>query len=111
MYNFIYLFFSRQLIFLFVINSINIFLILFFVNRDRLEEPFKDKQPHLYTLIVNPDNTYVIKVDHRIVNEGSLLTDFTPAVNPPKEIDDPTDTKPIDWDEREKVAARPVFFY
>lgn len=76
---------------------------MLYLHRDRLEEPFKDKQPHLYTLILRPDNTYTIKVDHRIVNEGSLLADFTPAVNPPKDIDDPSDTKPVDWDEREKI--------
>lgn len=68
-----------------------------------MEEPFKDKQPHLYQLILKPDNTYSIKVDHRVVNDGSLFIDFTPPVNPSKEIDDPTDKKPTDWDEREKV--------
>ncbi|XP_065372441.1 calnexin [Calliphora vicina] len=71
--------------------------------KDRLEEPFKDKLPHLYTLIVRPDNTYEIRVDHKVINEGSLLSDFTPAVNPPREIDDPEDKKPEDWDEREKI--------
>lgn len=71
--------------------------------KDRLEEPFKDKQPHLYQLVINPDNTFKISVDHKVVNEGHLLKDFTPPVNPPKEIDDPNDTKPDSWDEREKV--------
>ncbi|KAM7363604.1 calnexin 99A [Cochliomyia hominivorax] len=71
--------------------------------KDRLEEPFKDKLPHLYTLIVRPDNSYEIRVDHKVINEGSLLNDFTPAVNPPREIDDPEDKKPVDWDEREKI--------
>ncbi|KNC31585.1 hypothetical protein FF38_12733 [Lucilia cuprina] len=71
--------------------------------KDRLEEPFKDKLPHLYTLIVRPDNSYEIRVDHKVINEGSLLNDFTPAVNPPREIDDPEDKKPEDWDEREKI--------
>ncbi|XP_061401879.1 calnexin [Musca vetustissima] len=71
--------------------------------KDRLEEPFKDKLPHLYTLIVRPDNTFEIRVDHNIINEGSLLTEFTPPVNPPREIDDPEDKKPEDWDEREKI--------
>uniref|UniRef100_U5EYL6 Putative calnexin n=1 Tax=Corethrella appendiculata TaxID=1370023 RepID=U5EYL6_9DIPT len=71
--------------------------------KDRLEEPFKDKQPHLYQLIIRPDNTYEIKFDHRIINEGSLFTEFTPPVNPPKEIDDPEDFKPSNWDEREKI--------
>ncbi|XP_058986682.1 calnexin isoform X1 [Musca domestica] len=71
--------------------------------KDRLEEPFKDKLPHLYTLIVRPDNTFEIRVDHNIINEGSLLSEFTPPVNPPREIDDPEDKKPEDWDEREKI--------
>lgn len=68
-----------------------------------MEEPFKDKQPHLYQLSLYPDNTFKIRVDNKIVNEGSLLTDMTPPVNPPKEIDDPNDHKPEDWDEREKI--------
>ncbi|XP_063237452.1 calnexin [Bacillus rossius redtenbacheri] len=71
--------------------------------KDRMEEPFKDKLPHLYTLIVRPDNTFTILLDHKTVNEGSLLEDFTPAVNPPAEIDDPSDRKPSDWDDREKI--------
>ncbi|XP_055386055.1 calnexin isoform X2 [Condylostylus longicornis] len=72
-------------------------------SKERLEELFKDKMPHLYRLLIKPDNTYQISVDHKVVNEGSLLTDFTPPVNPPREIDDPTDEKPKDWDEREKI--------
>ncbi|XP_055918787.1 calnexin [Eupeodes corollae] len=71
--------------------------------KERLEEPFKDKLPHLYQLIVKPDNTFQISVDHKVINEGSLLNDFNPAVNPPSEIDDPTDKKPEGWDEREKI--------
>ncbi|XP_063700248.1 calnexin isoform X2 [Culicoides brevitarsis] len=71
--------------------------------KDRLEEPFKDKQPHLYQLVLRPDNTFTVRVDHNIVNEGHLLEDFQPPVNPPKEIDDPTDKKPEDWDERERI--------
>lgn len=39
----------------------------------------------------------------QIVNSGSLLEDFSPPVNPPKEIDDPEDSMPEDWDEREKI--------
>ena len=92
-------------------NFILFLLLYFFLSinnnlsfcRDRLEEPFKDKQPHLYTLIIRPDNTYSIKFDHNVVNDGSLFTEFTPAVNPPKEIDDPNDKKPENWDEREKI--------
>lgn len=29
--------------------------------------------------------------------KGSLLENFEPPVNPPKEIDDPEDSKPDDW--------------
>lgn len=71
--------------------------------KERLEEPFKDKLPHLYTLILKPDDTFEIWVDRKIVNSGSLLEDFVPPVNPPSEIDDPVDKKPEDWDEREKI--------
>ena len=68
------------------------------------EELFKDHRPHLFRLIVNSDNTYEMSIDYKIVNHGSLLNDFSPAVNPPAEIDDPKDKKPSDWDEREKIA-------
>lgn len=71
--------------------------------KERLDEPFTDKLPHLYTLIIRPDNTFQIYLDHRVVNEGSLLEDFSPPVNPPAEIDDPTDVRPADWDDREKI--------
>lgn len=70
----------------------------------RLDEIYKDKEPHLYTLIIRPDNSFSILVDNKEVNAGSLLEDFTPAVNPPEEIDDPNDKKPEDWDEREKIV-------
>ncbi|XP_008215933.1 calnexin isoform X2 [Nasonia vitripennis] len=71
--------------------------------KERLEDFFKDKQPHLYTLVVRPDNTFEVKVDGNVVNEGSLLDDFNPPVNPPLEIEDPNDKRPEDWDEREKI--------
>ncbi|KAJ3163429.1 hypothetical protein HDU86_000008 [Geranomyces michiganensis] len=63
-----------------------------------------DKNTHLYTLIVNPDQSFKILVDNEEVKKGSLLTDFTPAVNPPKEIDDPNDTKPADWVDDAKMV-------
>ncbi|XP_045478978.1 calnexin [Harmonia axyridis] len=69
----------------------------------RLEDIINDKNPHLYTLILKPDNTFEILIDNKVVNSGHLLDDFTPAVNPPAEIDDVTDKKPEDWDEREKI--------
>lgn len=72
-------------------------------SKDRLEDYFKDKQPHLYTLIIRPDNTYEIKVDNKMLNSGSLLDDFVPPVNPPLEIEDPDDKQPEDWDDKEKI--------
>ncbi|EHY54777.1 hypothetical protein HRR83_004095 [Exophiala dermatitidis] len=51
----------------------------------------------LYTLIVKPDNTFELLIDNKSAKNGSLLEDFSPAVNPPKEIDDPNDKKPEDW--------------
>jgi calnexin len=68
-----------------------------------LDSYFSDKKTHLYTLVVNSDNSFQVYVDHTLVNSGSLLSDVSPPVNPPKEIADPDDKKPADWDERERV--------
>ncbi|OWF46265.1 calnexin-like isoform X2 [Mizuhopecten yessoensis] len=68
-----------------------------------IDKHFTDKKTHMYTLVVNPDNTFEMMVDNILVNEGSLLDDVSPPVNPPKEIDDPNDKKPSDWDDREKI--------
>lgn len=57
----------------------------------------------LYTLIINPDNTFEILIDDESVKTGNLLEDFSPSVNPPKEIDDPTDSKPEDWVDEAKI--------
>jgi len=64
---------------------------------------FTDKKTHLFTLVVNPDNSFEVLVDQAIVSSGSLLEDVEPAVNPAKEIVDPSEKKPADWDEREKI--------
>lgn len=55
------------------------------------------KRTTLYTLIVSPDQKFELRIDGKSVKNGSLLEDFAPAVNPPKEIDDPADSKPEDW--------------
>ncbi|CAG8482451.1 10008_t:CDS:2, partial [Cetraspora pellucida] len=57
----------------------------------------------LYGLIVRPNNTFEIRVNHETVKSGNLLEDFTPDVNPPKEIDDPNDKKPNDWVDDPKI--------
>ncbi|XP_053437960.1 calmegin isoform X1 [Nycticebus coucang] len=64
---------------------------------------FTDRKTHLYTLVMNPDNTFEVLIDQIVVNKGSLLEDVVPPINPPKEIDDPNDKKPDEWDERAKI--------
>ncbi|KAG0242657.1 hypothetical protein BGW41_003760 [Actinomortierella wolfii] len=58
---------------------------------------------NLYTLIVKPDQTYEIKINNESSSTGSLLENFQPPVNPPKEIDDPEDKKPADWVEEAQI--------
>lgn len=61
------------------------------------------KTTELYTLIVQPNNTFTIQKNHQTVREASLLDQFKPAVNPPEEIDDPDDTKPEDWVDEARI--------
>ncbi|KAG7150011.1 Calnexin like protein [Verticillium longisporum] len=62
------------------------------------------KTTELYTLIVKPDNTYIIKQNNEQVKTGSLLEDFFPPVNPPAEIEDPKDRKPDTWVDEARIA-------
>lgn len=52
----------------------------------------------------SPDNTYSVSIDNDKPHTGSLLTDFNPPINPPKEIDDPEDKKPADWVDIKRIA-------
>ncbi|KAJ5781755.1 uncharacterized protein N7518_010238 [Penicillium psychrosexuale] len=63
-----------------------------------------NKVTSLYTLIVNPDQTFEILINGDSAKKGSLLEDFNPPVNPEKEIDDPKDSKPADWVDETKIA-------
>jgi len=56
-----------------------------------------ERKTHLYSVLIRPDNSVEVQIDGEKTFSGSLLTDLTPAVNPPKEIDDPSDSKPSDW--------------
>uniref|UniRef100_A0A8B9M441 Calmegin n=1 Tax=Accipiter nisus TaxID=211598 RepID=A0A8B9M441_9AVES len=56
-----------------------------------------------FNLVLKPDDTFEILIDQSVVSKGSLLEDMVPPVNPPKEIEDPSDKKPDDWDERPKI--------
>jgi calreticulin len=59
-----------------------------------------DQFSHVYTLILKPDNTYVIEIDGQEKQKGSLKEDWD--MLPPKQIKDPQASKPADWvDERQ----------
>lgn len=60
-----------------------------------------DELSHLYTLILNPDQTYIVKIDNEKVESGSLEDDWD--FLPPKKIKDPEAKKPEDWDDRAKI--------
>ncbi|KAI3387675.1 hypothetical protein SNEBB_005278 [Seison nebaliae] len=78
-----------------------------------------DETSHLYTLILNPDNTFIVKVDNKEVEKGKLEDqwDFLlpktikdPAAKKPDDwvdqasIVNPEDTKPENWDQPEHIA-------
>merc|ERR1719273_903971 len=54
---------------------------------------------HLYTMILKPDNTVRVEIDQEKIYEGSIKEDW--EVLKPKEINDPEDKKPDDWDDEE----------
>jgi len=56
-----------------------------------------DKKTHLYTLKLSENNDFEIYIDKKAIKKGNLLTHMMPPINPPREIDDPTDFKPSDW--------------
>merc|ERR1711959_507918 len=56
-----------------------------------------DTLSHLYTLIVKPDNTYEVQIDMNKVDSGSLAEGW--SFLEPKEIRDPDEKKPDDWDD------------
>ena len=60
-----------------------------------------DEFTHLYTLIVNPDNTYEVKIDNEKAESGTLEEDWD--FLEPKKINDPEAKKPSDWDDRKKI--------
>jgi len=52
-------------------------------------------------LIVNPDNSYVVKIDNEKVESGKLDEDWDFLA--PKVIPDPNAKKPEDWEDNEKI--------
>lgn len=63
-----------------------------------------EKATNLYTLIIKPDQTFQIQINGESMKNGTLLEDFSPSVNPDKEIDDAKDTKPEDWVDDARIA-------
>lgn len=66
-------------------------------------KPNFGKATNLYTLHLFPNNTYDVLFNGESYNLGNLLEDFTPPVNPEKEIDDPEDKKPEDWVDTKRI--------
>lgn len=77
-----------------------------------------DEMTHLYTLILNSDNTYEVRIDGKKEESGDLETDWDllapkkikdPESKKPEDwvdsakIDDPDDTKPADWEKPELI--------
>ncbi|CAL8108575.1 unnamed protein product [Orchesella dallaii] len=60
-----------------------------------------DVYTHVYTLIVEPDQTYQVLIDGEKVQSGSLEDDWN--FLPPKKIKDPEASKPSDWDDRATI--------
>jgi calreticulin len=60
-----------------------------------------DQLTHVYTARIKPDNTYEVYVDGKSVESGSLETDWD--ILKPKQIDDPADVKPSDWEDASEM--------
>lgn len=56
---------------------------------------------HLYTLHIKPDNTFEVYIDNKSVRSGKLDDEFD--FLPPKEIKDPTQSKPSDWVDEKRI--------
>jgi hypothetical protein len=54
--------------------------------------------------VYSPNQTYEVFFNGKSQSTGSLLEDFSPAVNPDKEIDDPSDSKPSDWVDEKRIT-------
>jgi len=57
---------------------------------------------HVYTLILRPDNTYVVKIDGEEKQTGTLEDDWD--ILAAKRIKDPAQSKPKDWVDAKRIA-------
>jgi len=60
-----------------------------------------DQKIHVYTLIVKPDNTYIVQIDGDEKASGSLVDDWKFLA--PKQIKDPSKSKPDDWVDEKQI--------
>ncbi|CAN0259635.1 unnamed protein product, partial [Phaeothamnion confervicola] len=60
-----------------------------------------DQVTHLYTLHVKADATYEVFIDQQSVKSGKLEEDWD--FLPPKEIEDPDQSKPADWVDETRI--------
>merc|ERR1719152_695211 len=71
-----------------------------------------DRSPHLYKAVINSDDSFSISIDDEEAFAGSLMDALEPPLTPPKEIDDPNDSKPKDWVDAAKIddpdASKPA---
>lgn len=65
---------------------------------------FTDGKTHLFKLVLKKNNDFSVYLDDYSIIYGNLVSDLQPSIQPPKQIDDPNDKKPEDWDEREKIV-------
>jgi len=63
------------------------------INKDIHTE--SDNLSHMYTLVIRKDNTFEVFVDQKSVRAGKLEDEFDFLA--PKEIEDPSVTKPANW--------------
>jgi calreticulin len=61
-----------------------------------------DKFSHVYTAIINPDDTYEVLVDGQKKESGKLSDDWD--FTQPKMIPDPSAKKPADWVEAKEIV-------
>jgi len=60
-----------------------------------------DEWTHLYTLILNPDQSYEVLIDNKSVKKGTTIDDWN--ILPPREIQDPSVTRPADWVDAKEI--------
>jgi len=68
--------------------------------KKQISPPY-DKLSHLFTAIVFPNQTYEVRIDNEKKESGDLVDDWD--FLPPKEIKDPSKSKPENWVDEEQI--------